>query len=350
VRSFHNLRQKFEERILHLPFYFIAELGLNHNGSTERAHELIDIAAGCGAHAIKLQKRTVDQLAIQSVLDARDGRFPSLGSTYREVREAHEFSFEDFTKLRDHTESLGLDFFVTPFDKIAVDFLAPLNLVAIKVASHSVTNIPLISYIAAQNKFIIMSTGMSTLEEVDLAVDLFKRANASLVLMHCVSSYPTHDSDLNLRIIPELSKRYDLPVGYSGHEINSNASMIALALGGRIIERHITQSRHLEGFDHKLSLDPDDLKSLISDLEQTHTMLGSSEKRLQTSEMKARNNYNVSMVAKRDIKTGEKLLDEMIEWKNPGTGIPPKRVQEFLGRTVTRYISADSLLAEEDFE
>jgi sialic acid synthase SpsE len=155
---------------------------------------------------------------------------------------------------------------------------------------------------------------------------------------------------LNLRIIPELSKRYDLPVGYSGHEINSNASMIALALGGRIIERHITQSRHLEGFDHKLSLDPDDLKSLISELEQTHTMLGSSEKRLQTSEMKARNNYNVSMVAKRDIKTGEKLLDEMIEWKNPGTGIPPKRVQEFLGRTVTRYISADSLLAEEDFE
>lgn len=350
MRNFSLLQNHFENRLNNLPIYFIAEVGLNHNGSIDIAHELVEIAAKCGAHAVKLQKRTVSNLAIDSVLSATDDRFPSFGRTYREIRQHHEFEFSDFVELRDHTESLGLDFFVTPFDKIAVDFLAPLELVAIKVASHSVTNIPLLDYISSQDKQIIMSTGMSTIEEIDTAVRIFKNAKKPLMLMHCVSSYPTEDSDLNIRIIPELSKRFALPVGYSGHEQNSMATLLAFAVGARVIERHITKSKDLEGFDHKLSLDPNDLKELILQLNLAHKILGNSTKKLLTSEMRARNNYNVSMVSRRSLRMGEILSEDMIEWKNPGIGIPPKEVSDYLGKRITKNIDVDVLLTKEDFE
>lgn len=344
------MQNYFLERLQTLPYYFIAELGLNHNGSLELAHELVEIAAHNGASAVKLQKRTVDELAIESVLSAKDERFPSLGNTYREIREHHELAFSDFVELRDHAESLGLDFFVTPFDKSAVDFLKPLELVAIKVASHSVTNIPLVSYIANQRKPTIMSTGMSTIDEIDTAVHILERAGVHLVLMHCVSSYPTEDSDLNLRVISQLLKRYNLPVGYSGHEENSIATLIAFALGARVIERHITTSKKLEGFDHRLSLEPDELNKLTSDLKHVHLIMGTDVKRLLASEMKARNNYNVSMVSSRDILQYETFSEDMIVWKNPGIGIPPKDVNLYLGKPVTRSIKADSLITPEDFQ
>jgi sialic acid synthase SpsE len=349
MRDLGKMSRSFETRLLDGDLYFIAEVGLNHNGSIDMAHQLIEVAASSGAQAVKFQKRTVSQLAIKSVLDAPDSRFPSLGSTYRELRERHEFTLEEFLTLRDHAESLGLDFLVTPFDEIALNLVMNLQPVGIKVASHSLTNLPLLTAIAQTAKCLVVSTGMSTLEEVRHAVRLLQDVNTRFVLMHCVSSYPTSDEDLNLRVISTMSQEFGVHIGYSGHEAKELPTLVAIALGARVIERHITLSRELEGFDHKLSLEPQELKDLIQQAQRVIRMLGSGSKRLLPSEGVARDKYNVSMVSSREIRAGERLEISDITWKNPGIGIPPKELSSYLGRRISRDISADTLLSEADF-
>jgi sialic acid synthase SpsE len=330
--------------------YFIAEAGLNHNGKIEIAHNLIDVACTAGAHAIKFQKRTISELATKEVLDTQDNRFPFLGKTYREIRENLEFSYDQYKELLEHAKSLDLDFIVTPFDIKAVEFLAPLNLDVYKIASHSVRNLDLIKRISETGKPIILSTGMSTIDEIDTAVDVINKSKVDLYLLHCVSSYPTEDKDINLRTINFLQDRYKVIVGYSGHEIDDLASTISVALGSRIIERHITLNRNLEGFDHKLSLEPEELKILIEKIRRIEQILGSSEKKLLSSELIARNKYNVSMVSLRSIKKGALLLEQDITWKNPGTGISRAHRDEYLGRHVLADIEPDILLRPEMFE
>ncbi len=350
MRDIGQRTRDFEARISSGELYFIAEIGLNHNGSPDIAHDLIDIAAASGAQAVKFQKRTVGQLAVRSVLDAEDSRFPSLGKTYRELREKHEFSLDVLVDLRDHAEGLGLDFLITPFDHIALELIMKLEPVGIKVASHSLTNLPLLTQLGQSGKQLIVSTGMSTLEEVREAVQLLQSLHAKFLLMHCVSSYPSEDCDLNLRVIPSLSHEFRLPVGYSGHEKTELPTLVAIALGARVIERHITLSKDLEGFDHKLSLEPNELRELIKQAQRVITMLGTETKRLLESEMVARRKYNVSMVSARDLQAGEIITIESIEWKNPGTGIPPREKELFLGRRLIHDVPSDTLFSPTDFE
>jgi sialic acid synthase SpsE len=330
--------------------YFIAEIGLNHNGDINLAHELIDIAAKAEVDAVKFQKRTISNLAIQSVLDQEDSRFPAFGSTYGDIRRYLEFDLEQYLNLQKHARQVQLDFIVTPFDETALDFLDPLNLDIFKIASHSVTNLDFLEKVAKKNKRIIMSTGMSHIEEIDTAVDLILRYNSKLQLLHCVSSYPTPIEHVNLNTIPFLKERYGLPVGYSGHETDFLASIAAVSLGASVVERHITTSKSLEGFDHKLSLDPSELTELVQTIRKIEIAVGVKQKKFHLIEQVARDKYNVSMVTSRKIEKGEKLCLDAITWKNPGTGIPRKDRDLYINKRVKQSLAEDVLIQKDMFE
>ena len=324
--------------------YVIAEAGLNHNGSMELARNLINVAAESGANAVKLQKRNVGTLAVGHVLNAKDDRFPSFGSTYREIREHIEFNFEQYIELKEHAEARRLDFLCTPFDHESVDFLEKLSVNRYKVASHSNTNLPLLEHIASIGKPVYMSTGASTLEELDDAVEVFKKRGTALTVLHCVSAYPTPIEEHNLRMIDVIRQRYGVPVGYSGHELGYVPTLAAVSLGAVVVERHFTMDKKLVGFDHAISLEPQELGAMVGDIRATGDSLGSPEKSVSEREMITRDKYKVSMVSRQRIPQGTVLTKELITFRNPGTGIHPRDASRLFGREASVDIPEDTLI------
>lgn len=330
--------------------YIIAEAGLNHNGSIKIAKKLIDIAHYSGADAVKFQKRDVNSLATNEVLNKKDDRFPSFGSTYRQIREFLEFTLEDYKILKKYSKDKKMDFIVTPFDVPSVEFLEIVGVDAYKIASHSLTNLDLLSFISKKQIPVILSTGMCTIEDIDIAVDIIKKNNCPLSLLHCVSSYPTKNEESNLNLINILSKRYKVPVGYSGHEIGFKPSILAVAAGAKLIERHYTIDKKMEGFDHKISLEPDELKQMIDEIKLVEKIFGNGEKYISQNETITLNKYHVSMISSRKILKGEKLDKSMIVYKNPGTGISPKLENKFINRIFKQNIPKDIVINQEMFE
>ena len=326
------------------PVFVIGEVGLNHNGNLSLAKRLIEVAAVCGANAAKFQKRDVANLAIRSVLDARDDRFPEFGRTYREIREHLEFGREEYLELKHYCEDRQLVFLCTPFDVASVDFLEELGVSAYKVASHSVTNLPFLEYLSQLRKPVVMSTGMCTLEELDEGVAVFKGEGTPLILLHCVSSYPQKAEESNLRMIEVLARRYQVPIGYSGHEIGYLPTLAAVGRGAVAVERHITLSRSLTGFDHRLSLEPDELFRMVRDIREVEKVLGTGAKQVSETEMVTRRKYHVSIVSKTNIPAGETIQESMLTFKNPGTGLLPRRMGEVINRRAKVFIPADTLV------
>ena len=329
--------------------YIIAEAGLNHNGSIDLAKKLIDLASVAGADAVKFQKRTVNKLTTEDFLNAEDNRFPSFGKTYREIREHLEFSEIDYKILKKYKKSKNLDFIVTAFDIEAYDFLFKLGVDKFKFASHSLTNLDLLKYASKKKIPVILSTGMSEMEEIDTAINIFKSNNCPVSIMHCVSSYPTPQNECNLSFINILKERYNVQTGYSGHEIGYFPTLLAVANGAEIIERHYTLDTSMEGFDHKMSLNPNDFNDMISKIREILHIFGNGQKKVSETEMITRNKYHVSMISIREIKKGEILSEDMIEYRNPGTGIPPKKASLVLGKKAKEDISNNSILNYEMF-
>lgn len=330
--------------------YIIAEAGLNHNGSVEVAKKLIDVAAIAGVDAVKFQKRTVDKLAVGEVLNAEDSRFPEFGQTYREIREYLEFGKEEYLDIKKYALSKGLDFIVTAFDTDAVDFLSEIGLSAFKLASHSLTNLSLLEYISKKGVPVVMSTGMASIDEVDSAVKIFTDRGAELYLLHCVSAYPTPLDQCNLAMMDVMSARYNLPVGYSGHELGYLPTLLAVARGAQLIERHFTLDKNMVGFDHKISLEPDELVSMVKQIRNIPKIIGCGDKVVSESEWITRRKYHVSMTSLVNISKGVMLTEDMVTYKNPGTGIPPKNANLVLGKVAVNDIPADSLLTIDMFK
>jgi sialic acid synthase SpsE len=324
--------------------YVIGEIGLNHNGDTTLAKKLIDVAVASGCDAVKFQKRDVAGLAIESVLDAEDKRFPEFGSTYREIREHLEFDREQYVDLMAYARERGTTFICTAFDIPSVEFLESLNLETYKLASHSLTNTPLLKYVAGLGKPTILSTGMATLEEVDQAVAVFKETSTPLVLLHCVSSYPTPPEECNLTMIDVYRERYGIPVGYSGHEMGWLPTVAAVARGACMVERHITLDNGMVGFDHKLSLTPDELGKMVADIRSVEKMLGDGRKHVSDKERITRDKYHVSWVSQRAICAGDVITEDMLTLKNPGTGIPAYRKDLIIGKRALMDIGRDTLI------
>jgi len=332
------------------PCFIIAEIGLNHNGELDIAKTLIRAAKDAGCDAVKFQKRDVAGLAVGSVLDAPDGRFPAFGKTYREIREHMEFDEAEYVELLACAREHGIPFFCTAFDIPSARFLEKLGMTSYKLASHSLTNLPLLEHMAELGKPVILSTGMATLEECDRAVGIFRARSCPLALLHCVSSYPTPLEQANLRLIGTLAERYGVPVGYSGHEVGSLATLAAVARGACVVERHITLDRAMMGFDHKLSVPPQELAQMVKDVRAIESALGDGQKKLLDVERVTRDKYHVSWTSARAIRKGETLDAAALALKNPGTGIPAWRGPELLGRTVRADVPADVLLDFSMFE
>jgi|LWDU01.1.fsa_nt_gi sialic acid synthase SpsE len=330
--------------------YVIAEAGLNHNGSMDIAKQLIDVAVRARVDAVKFQKRTVSKLAVKDTLDVVDNRFPEFGKTYREIREYLEFDLDEYVELKQYTESKGLDFMVTVFDEDAVDFLLKVGVNSFKLASHSLTNYDLLEYLAKQKKPTILSTGMAELEEIDRAVEIFTSCNAPLSLMHCVSAYPTPLDECNIKMMNNLKQRYGLTTGYSGHELGYLPSVVAVAMGAQLIERHYTLDKSMTGFDHKISLSPEELVSMVKDIRLVGEIQGTGEKTVSETEWITRNKYHVSAVSLVEINFGETLSEKHITYRNPGTGIPRKDIYKILGKKSKNLIPIDILLSSEMFE
>lgn len=267
-----------------LPF-IIAEIGNNHNGDMELARKLIIEASEAGVDSVKFQTKNIERAFPQELLDSSYLRPNSFGKTYREHKQALELSERQLADLKELADSLGLIFFSTPFDIDSVELLERVGQPLYKIASFHVNNLALIDRVCQTGKPLIMSTGMSSLEEIDAAVDGIRKHTDDFVLLQCTSSYPSNYEDLNLAVIPELASRYDCLVGYSGHERGISVAPGTILLGACVIERHFTLDRTMKGPDHAASLERRGLELLVSRSRSFYTALGSSTKRVLDSEM-----------------------------------------------------------------
>ena len=273
------------------PPFIIAEIGNNHNGNLEKALELMKIAKEIGVDAVKFQVKNIEKSFSKDLLDSAYVNENSFGKTYREHKEALEFSKEELIKIYDYAKKLGIICFSTPFDVESVELLESIENPIYKISSFHVIDIPLIKRICQTQKPIIISTGMSTNEEVDKAIDVIKQHTKEFAILHCVSSYPTEDKDVNLNVIPYLRKRYDCPIGYSGHEKGIVICTSAIALGACIIERHFTLDRTLKGPDHASSIEPNGMTQIVIRSKRIFNALGKSEKTVLDCELKNRKKF-----------------------------------------------------------
>jgi len=322
------------------PPYIIAELSANHNGSLQRAKLLLKMAKESGVDAIKIQTYSADTMTIdcdKSDFMIKGGLWDGY-KLYDLYDEAHT-PFEWHSELYKYAKELGVVLFSSPFDETAVDLLETLNTPAYKIASFELTDLPLISYVAKKGKPIFMSTGMASEVEISEAIETARSSGCnSLLLFHCISSYPTPIAQSNLKQIIKLKKTFGVSVGLSDHTIGNTAAITAIALGACAIEKHFTISRNDKGPDSGFSIEPNELKSLVNETRDAWNALGddnfSRPKSESDSKVFRRSLYFVS-----DIKSGEKIKSTDIRRIRPGFGIPPKHFDEIIGKTVTKDVS-----------
>lgn len=258
------------------PCYVVAEIGINHNGDVNYAKKLIDVAVAAGCNAVKFQKRTID--VVYSPEELARPRESPFGTTNGDLKNGLEFGLEEYQEIDKYCQEKNIPWFASCWDEQSVDFIEQFNPPCYKIASASITDEGLIRHIRAQGRPIILSTGMSTLEQVDSAVKVLGKKD--LIILHSCSTYPAYYEELNLRVIPMLKQRYGIPIGYSGHETGLPSSVAAVVLGACLVERHITMDRSLWGSDHAASLEPNGITRLIRDIRLVETAMGDGIKRV----------------------------------------------------------------------
>ena len=271
--------------------FIIAEIGNNHNGDMSIAKKLIDEAYKCGVNAVKFQTKDIETAFPQELLNSNYEGPNSFGKTYREHKEVLELNIDQLRELKKYSEEKNLIFFSTPFDVKSLKNLEDLEMEIYKISSFHVTDLELVEAIATKKKPIIMSTGMSTVKEIDNAVKILDKNNCEYLIMHCVSSYPADPKDLNLRAINVLRKRYNCLVGYSGHETSANIAPSVVLFNACAIERHFTLDRAMKGPDHALSLSPAGMDILVKRSKILFDAKGKEEKFVSESELKARKKF-----------------------------------------------------------
>jgi sialic acid synthase SpsE len=326
------------------PCFVLAEGGVNHNGDPALAEELVSIAAECHADAVKFQKRTINDLLTRAALETPYLKPTSLGATYGEHRLKLELSDEVWRRLRDQALELGLEFLSSAWDRRSAEFLLELGVPAFKTPSAVLTDLELLEHIARLGRPMIVSTGMSTIEEVDEAVNTILKHTDQLVLLQCTSSYPSEFVDINLRVMATYRERYGVLVGYSGHERGIAVTEAAATLGAVLVERHFTKDRTLPGPDQAASLEPIGLAKLVRDIRHIELAMGSPEKRIAPAEIPVRMRLAKSVVAAQHIPAGAVVRPEMLTVKGPGDGIPANHLAHLIGRVAATDVPPDTLL------
>lgn len=285
--AFDILSQELSSKVIQIQqpkeIYVLAEIGINHNGNLELAKAMIDMACDAGCDAVKFQKRTIPVVYSQSELEKV--RESPWGTTQRQQKEGLEFGQTEYNEIDSYCRSKGIEWSASAWDLESLKFVESYNPPFHKVASALTTNIDFVEAVARLNRVTFLSTGMCSYDQIDQAVEIFKKYNSKLILMHTVSTYPSELADLNLMMINELAARYKVPVGYSGHETNVSPTIVAASLGAVAVERHITLSRAMYGSDQAASLEPSGLNYLVGALRKVTTVKGDGIKRVVEAEM-----------------------------------------------------------------
>jgi len=332
----------------------IAEAGVNHNGSIEIAKQLVDKAAEAGADFIKFQtfksEKLVSKYARQADYQRRNIGKKSDDSQLSMLKKL-ELSEEDHKELMDYCQKKGIKFFSTAFDLESIDYLHSLNLGLWKIPSGEITNYPYIKKIAGYGEPVILSTGMCELSDIMAAYKVLADngiRKEQITILHCNTEYPTPYEDVNLRAMTALKDKFKVEVGYSDHTKGIEVPIAAVALGATVIEKHFTLDRNMEGPDHKASLEPDELKAMVSAIRHIEQALGSGHKTVSESERKNITIARKSIVAACDIKAGEIFTEENLTVKRPGNGISPMKWEEVIGLKAIRNFAEDEIIEVED--
>ena len=326
----------------------IAEAGVNHNGDLGRARQLIDEAAMAGADLVKFQTFSANRLVTRTAAKAeyQTQTTDKKESQYEMLRRL-ELSPDIHRELIDHCAARNIGFFSTAFDIESIDLLLRLGQEHFKIPSGEITNLPYLRHIGRLGKDVILSTGMSTLGEIESAIDVLEQAGtprANITVLHCTTEYPTQMSEVNLRAMQGIQKALGVDVGYSDHSPGIEVAIAAVAMGASVIEKHFTMDCNLPGPDHKASLEPDGLSAMVDAIRNIEIALGDGIKRRVPSETANMAVMRKSLVASRAIKTGDKFSTNNVSVKRPGTGISPMRWDEVIGRTASRDFSEDELI------
>ena len=322
----------------------IAEAGINHNGKLNLAKKLIDKASEAGADYVKFQSFNVDQLLIKKakIANYQKQNLKQNISQYSMLKK-YQLSEYDHIVLYKYAKKKKIKFLSTAFDNKSFELLSTFKLDYVKIPSGEITNYFFLKKISSLDKKVLLSTGMATVKEIKEALIILNKDFKNLTLMHCTSDYPAHLKDLNLNFIHRL-KKFGYPVGYSDHSTSLITPSIAVSLGCQIVEKHFTLSRKLKGPDHKASLEPNELKEMISYIKNTKEMLGSKYKLITPSEKKTKLYVRKSIVALKDIKKGDIFNEKNITAKRPGNGISPMCVPKFFGKKSIKNYKKDQLI------
>ena len=335
----------------------IAEAGVNHNGSIDLAKQLIDAASDAGADYVKFQTFIAHQLVTQS---AKRAAYQKTNTTDEggddsqlQMLKKLELSDEQHHELVAYCKQKSIEFLSTAFDLRSLEFIHSLKLGLIKVPSGEITNLPYLKKVGAMNKKVVLSTGMSVMNEVEEAISVLVGAGTArenISVLHCTTDYPTSMKDVNLNAMLTLKEHFQLPVGYSDHTNGIEVAVAAVAMGATIIEKHFTIDKTLPGPDHKASLEPDELKAMVSAIRNIEDALGVADKKPTESEKKNSLVARKSIHLAHDLIKGHVLVESDLIMKRPGDGISPMRMEDVVGKTILNDLSVDYKLEWEDLE
>jgi len=328
--------------------FIIAEAGVNHNGNIELAKKLIDVAVKAGSDAVKFQTFKAEKLVSKKAQKAEyQKETTNHNESQFDMLKKLELDLDTHNKLISYCIDAKIMFLSTPFDHESIDMLNDLGLEIFKIPSGEITNLPYLKHIGKLNKKVILSTGMSDIGEIEDALDVLIMAGTkkeNIIVLHANTMYPTPMEDVNLRAMVTIGNTFDISYGYSDHTLGIEVDIAAVAMGATCIEKHFTLDKTMEGPDHKASLEPDELISMVKSIRNIELALGASVKKPSTSEKPNMKIGRKSIVAIRDIKKGEQFTEENIAIKRPGTGINPMRWDEFLGKFADKNYEQEDLI------
>lgn len=320
------------------PCFVVAEIGNNHQGEMALAREMIDKAAESGVQAVKFQKRCTEALLTREGRSAAYSGCNSFGPTYGEHRDALELSIEQMAELKEYVESRGLVFFASAWDEPSLEQVLSLDVELLKISSAELVNLPLVYKYAQARIPIILSTGMSSLEEIDAAVETIRSVHDDLILLHCNSTYPCPEEQIGLPVIESLRERYNLPIGYSGHERGLGPSVASVVLGACVVERHFTMDKTMKGTDHQASLEPKQLTDMVLMVREVEKAMTVKGKKVFPEEQAAAKKLRKCIVFSRDLPAGHVLTESDLTTRCPRVGVTPVHWNEVVGSTLKRAV------------
>ena len=335
---FLNMHDDCIERI-----FIIAEIGVNHNGDINLAKKMIKSASECGVDAVKFQTFKSEELVTENARTADYQEENTNENSQLAMLKKLELSFDDFKELKDYSLKNGVIFISSPFDVNSVDLLETLDVPLYKLGSGELNNFELIDHVQKTNKPIIISTGMATLDEIKETYDFIENKD-NLIILHCITGYPTSFEEANLNFIKTLKSEFDVPIGFSDHSPGIELPIAAVALGACVVEKHFTLDKNLEGPDHKASLNPKEFKAMVDAIRNIEVAMGDGVRKFSDNELEIKKVARKSIVLNQDVSKDMIIERGMLSIKRPGTGIPPKFIDDVVGKKLIKDLKSNNVL------